>query len=348
MYKVVLLYGNGEKYRWITRQTPGHNGVSKCGKYKFYVNEIIPDPDFVVIRSKSLRKATEFNVAPENVVLATSEPYSVLAYPKDYCRQFGMVCSCQENLKHRNVVYTPAFVYWYAGVAFTKDGPQSRIDYDTFKSMPVPEKKRLISVITSDKAFTQGHQDRIDFVEKLKKHYGDKIDVFGRGYNTFEDKWEVLAPYKYHIAIENSSSRYYWTEKLSDCYLAHSFPIYYGCTNVDDYFPAKGLCRIDIHNFDECVKAIDAVLENELYEKRRAELDKCKELVLEDYNMFNYLARCLDRLNPDAPKKKVTIKPANSMHSLHNVYIYLVKRNLFKLKKGLLRLFKGKSVLSER
>ena len=347
MYKVVFLYGNGKDYRWMVGQTHNHSGVSRCGKYKFYVNEIIPDPDFVVIRSKALKKKTVFNVAPENVVLATSEPYSVLAYPKDYCSQFGMVCSCQENLKHRNVVYTPAFVFWYAGVAFTASGLESRIDYDTFKSMGMPKKKKLISVITSNKAFTQGHQDRIDFVEKLKKHYGDKIDVFGRGYNSFESKWDVLAPYKYHIAIENSSSRYYWTEKLSDCYLAGCYPIYYGCTNVNDYFPSEGLCRIDISNFDECVRVIDSLLENDVYEKRQAELENCRELVLEEYNMFNYLASCLDRLNSDAPKKNVTIKPANSMHNLHNIYIYLVKRNLFKLKKAILRMFKGKSVLDK-
>ena len=111
MYKVLLINGEGEKNRWILRQTHNGEGISACGKYKFYVNEMISDPDFVVIRGKSLKHVTEFNVAPENVVLSTSEPYSVLAYPSDYCKQFGMVCSCQENLKHRNVVFTPAMIF---------------------------------------------------------------------------------------------------------------------------------------------------------------------------------------------------------------------------------------------
>ena len=90
MYKVILLNG-GNNGSWILRQTPGGKGISKCGKYQFFVNEIIPDPDFVVIRGKSLKNPTVFNVAPENVVLSTSEPYSVLAYPADYCKKFGMV-----------------------------------------------------------------------------------------------------------------------------------------------------------------------------------------------------------------------------------------------------------------
>lgn len=347
MYKVILLNG-GNNGSWILRQTPGGKGISKCGKYQFFVNEIIPDPDFVVIRGKSLKNPTVFNVAPENVVLSTSEPYSVLAYPADYCKQFGMVCSCQENLKHRNVVFTPAMIFWFVGAVFGKSGVESRISYDQFKTMGLPEKKKLISVVTSNKAFTQGHQDRIDFVEKLKAYYGDKLDVFGRGYNDFDDKWDVLAPYKYHIAIENSASKYYWTEKLSDCYLAGCYPIYHGCTNVNDYFPEKAYCKIDIHDFEGSVRAIDALIASDTYEKSTDALLESKELVLEDYNMFNYIASCLDRLNPAAPKSEVLIRPAKSMHDLHNVYLYFVERNLFKLKKFVRSLFKGKSILEQK
>lgn len=51
-----------------------------------------------------------------------------------------------------------------------------------------PKKTKLISVITSNKAFTKGHLKRIEFVEKLKAYYGDKLDVFGQGFNSFEDK----------------------------------------------------------------------------------------------------------------------------------------------------------------
>ena len=254
-YKVVLINGSGEGGRWIVRQTKGSQGYSSCGKYRFYINEDIPDPDFVVVRGKSSKNTLTFNVAPENVILTTSEPYSVLAYPRDYCKQFGMVCSCQENLKHKNVKFTPAIIFWFAGVVFDGKGRPTPVrSYDDFKNEPWPEKKKLISVVSSNKAFTKGHVDRIRFVERLKQYYGDKIDVFGRGYNGFEDKYDVVAPYKYHIAIENSRAKYYWTEKLSDTYLCGSYPIYYGCTNVGDYFPGGSYSEIDIHDFEGAVK----------------------------------------------------------------------------------------------
>lgn len=346
MYKVILMNGEGESGKWILRQTRNGEGISSCGKYKFYVNEIIPDADFVVIRGKSIKNSITFNVAPQNLVLTTSEPLSVLAYPNDYCRQFGMVCSCQETLKHKNVVYTPAIIQWFVGASFDSRGRgKSLIDYDTFKAMPTPRKTKLISVIGSNKAFTKGHLDRIRFVERLKEYYGDKIDVFGRGYNDFEDKWDVIAPYKYHIVIENSSTKYYWTEKLSDCFMGETYPIYYGCTNADEYFPKDAFTPVDINDFDSCVKTIDALIARDAYEAAKPLLKDCKELVLEDYNMFNYIASCLDKLDPTLPKKQITVKPANSMHSLHNVYNYLIKRNLFKFQRAVAKLFKKDTLI---
>ena len=123
-------------------------------------------------------------------------------------------------------------------------------------------------------------------MRKLKKHYGDRIDVYGRGFNGFEDKWDVLAPYKYHIAIENSSEKYYWTEKLSDCYLTGTFPIYYGCRNIGEYFDEKSYARIDINNFENAVKTIDEILGEDLYEQRRNALIESKRMVLDKYNIF--------------------------------------------------------------
>ena len=345
MYKVVLINGSGEKGRWIARQTKGAQGISSCGKYRFYINEEIPDPDFVIVRGKSTKKPLKFNVAPENVILTTSEPYSVLAYPRDYCKQFGLVCSCQENLKHKNVKFTPAIIFWFAGVRFNAKGVPTPVkSYDEFKAGPLPEKKKLISVVSSNKAFTKGHVDRIRFVERLKQYYGDKIDVFGRGYNGFDDKYDVVAPYKYHIAIENSRAKYYWTEKLSDTYLCGSYPIYYGCTNVGDYFPEGAYSTIDIHDFEGAVKVIDELIANDAYEKSKPLLEKSKELVLEDYNLFNYLASIMDGMDPTLPRREVTIKHANSMHDLHNVYNYVVKRNLFKIGRFFHRLFHKNSM----
>ena len=338
MYKVILLNGTGEQGKWILRQTEGGTGVSSCGKYKFYVNEFIDDPDFVVVRGKSFKQPLTFNVAPENLVLTTSEPLSVLDYPSDYRRQFGLVCSCQERMKHPNVLYLPPVLPWYIGARFDKRGSGiSQMDYDDFKSMDFPEKTKLISVIGSNKAFTKGHIDRIRFIDRLKDVYGDKVDVFGRGYNDFDDKWEVLSQYKYHIVIENSCSKYYWTEKLSDCYMAGTYPIYHGCTNIADYFPEGSYTHVDINDFENTCKVIDSLIGSDKYEKSQPMLLECKEKVLGEYNMFNIISRALDTLDPSLPRKKITVEPAHSMHSMRNAYNYIIDKNICKLRYSLYR-----------
>ena len=36
------------------------------------------------------------------------------------------------------------------------------------------------------------YQKRMEFIEKLKKHFGDKVDLFGRGIKEVADKWDAL------------------------------------------------------------------------------------------------------------------------------------------------------------
>lgn len=336
--------GGGEKGKAMLRQTPQGKGIVDCGKYKFYINEEIEDPDFWVVRGKSLKQKETCSVAPENTILLTSEPRTILNYPKKYRDQFGLLCSCQDGIKHRNVIYTPALLPWFVGVSEQKNS-EPTLTYDKLKQMETPAKTKLISVITSNKAFTKGHQQRIEFVERLKEHYGDKIDIFGRGYNSFDDKWDVLAPYKYHISIENSSSKHYWTEKISDCYLAETFPIYYGCTNIGDYFPKGSYEEINILNAEQAIAVIDNAINNNLYEQRKELLHECKELVLEDYNIFNLVASYCDTLDATKPKKRVTLKPANSLLDPHNFYLYLFNRNIFSMKRWLKTAFSKKDRL---
>ena len=49
-------------------------------------------------------------------------------------------------------------------------------------------------------------------------------------------KWDGLENYSYSIAIENESLKNYFSEKFTDCILARTIPIYYGCPNISDFF----------------------------------------------------------------------------------------------------------------
>lgn len=314
------------------RQMPGGTGLTPDGRYQFHLNTMEGDPDYVVVMGKGLREPRTFSLPPQHTVLVTGEPYAILAYARGYCRQFGLVASCQPQLRGSNVVYTPALLPWFVGATFEPDGTNRfPMTYDDV-ARAQPEKTRAISVIASNKAFSPGHVDRIRFIRRLRDRYGDRIDIYGRGHNSFADKWDVLAPYRYHIVIENSTSDYYWTEKLADCYLAGTYPLYHGCRNIADYFPRQGLTPIDIRRFDECAAIIDRTLDSHLYERSQPLLRQCKELVLDKYNLFNQLAELCDRLPHGDRRADVTLQPASRYPNLHNLWLHTVGRNLHKLR----------------
>lgn len=316
------------------RQTKEHRLISLDGRYQFLIGDDVKEADFWVVQGKGIRRGETCCVAPQNTIVLTTEPRSVLVYPQKYLNQFGMVCTCQEQTRHPNVHLGPAILPWFIGYDERhedEEGFRATLDYDTLKTIR-PIKKKLISVITSNKAFTQGHIDRIRFVSKLKEHFGDQIDIFGRGYNTFGDKWDVLADYKYHIVIENSSQSYYWTEKLGDCFLAETYPFYYGCTNLDNYFPKGSYTPINIANPKQAIHVIDECIARHTYENSQPLLHQCKDLCLDRYNMFEYIARLCDSLAPSLPKTDVTIQPCHSSDNIINLWRYLVTRTYYKWK----------------
>jgi hypothetical protein len=329
----------------MLRQTRGGKGYSQDGRYRFYIDEEVEDPDFWIVQGKGIRRSESTQVASRNTIFLATEPDTVLVYPKSYLKQFGLVYSCQVNAKSSNLVLGPPALPWFAGFTEHNGKCSYTIDYDTLNLSPAPAKTKLISVITSNKAFTQGHLERIRFVEKLKNHYGESLDVFGRGYRNFDDKWDVLAPYKYHIVLENTSQPYYWTEKIADCFLAETFPFYYGCTNLSDYFPLKSFEPIDIHNFSHAVETIDSMMKDNVYERRKIILSESKQRVLGEYNLFNLAASLCDRLDPSLPKEHVTLQPCVSMSDWHNAYNYTIARNLFKWRQKINHIF-GKQSLS--
>ena len=329
MYKVKLSIAKDNE--GCSRQTPSK--LVQWGNYQFYINKEIKSPDFWAVYSKGERKTETCEIASENTIFVTGEPESVYHYSRGFIKQFGKVISCQEHLKHNNLTpYQPAQP-WHIGKIENEKGEISFTkDYDSLKHNNQPVKTKLISVISSNKAFTKGHQKRIDFVLKLKAHFGDKIDLFGRGFNDFDDKWDVITPYKYHVVIENSSYPDYWTEKLADSYLGHTYPIYYGCTNLEKYFDKQAYSLIDINDFESSVKIIEDILEKEYYEQRISQIQKAKELVLDKYNLFALLASQFDAMDPNATKKQVTLKHDTAFVDFAKIKIMVISRIVNKLK----------------
>lgn len=325
MKTIRILHRTDARAPQYVRQLPQCKPVSLDGRYAFFFNEDGPEEtDYVAVVGKGCRKACTCKVPRGHTLLLTSEPYSVLAYPHRYCAQFARVLSCQEELGVPQAVHTQAILPWFVGVEGHYGGAYKvNLTYDDFRSgkASCPEKTKLLSVITSNKTFTRGHRKRLKFVARLKEALGDQVDIFGSGIRPFDDKWSALAPYKYHLAIENTSERFYWTEKISDCFLSDTFPIYHGCTNILDFFPADSLRTFPLNDFDAALRIIADTIGSTAYEDSRSARAEAKRRVMDEYNFFTMIAQACDSLPEAAEAELVTLRPAEHFFNFHNLYV---------------------------
>jgi hypothetical protein len=63
------------------------------------------------------------------------------------------------------------------------------------------------------------------------------------------DKIELFKNAQFSLVIENSQQNNYFTEKICDCLITKTIPIYYGCPNISEFFDTTGWIIIE----NDCV-----------------------------------------------------------------------------------------------
>jgi glycosyltransferase involved in cell wall biosynthesis len=138
----------------------------------------------------------------------------------------------------------------------------------------VYDKNKTVSIISSNKTFTEGHRYRVSCVELIRAN-DLSVDVYGMGYNPINGKLTGLKDYKYSVAIENGIYKNYFTEKILDCFLTGTIPIYRGCTNISDFFNQKGIITFDTH--DQLLEILKTI--------REGGYDLDKKIIEENYKL---------------------------------------------------------------
>ncbi|OPY34120.1 MAG: Glycosyltransferase family 10 (fucosyltransferase) [Methanomassiliicoccales archaeon PtaU1.Bin124] len=294
----------------LERQTPGRN--CRWGDFQFVINQDVEECDFWVV-GEGIRQAETCRCPGDRTFFLTGEPPSVRRYNPLFLRQFKTVLTCHSNILHRNVIRCQPGLPWYIGMRWSKKEKRwlkgDMKDYDELKGMGEVQKDRMVSVITSDKAITKGHQRRLAFVRRLEKEFGNEMDVFITSGMGLEDKWDAIGRYRYHLALENSVFKDYWTEKVADPFLSLSYPFYYGCPNLADYFPADSFRHIDINDYDKAIGAIRLAIDSDLYSSRLASLQEAKRRMLDEHNVFPMLTKLFTELGPGSDRERITIRP---------------------------------------
>jgi hypothetical protein len=266
MKKKINLVGNS-----FTHLTGGNKGYSvafkeskyikwvqdKSGTGTFYVDDFIEQAFFDDYEGPKYAWLLESKFVTPHIV------EEVKMFPEKYLETFDAIFTHNKELLKIDPKFKwcPANGFW-------------------IKEPKIYEKSKMISFITSNKSFTEGHKRRLEWVKKI----GDQVDLYGRGFNEIAEKEEGLCDYMFSVVIENGFYESYYTEKILDCFATGTIPVYLGSPDIGNYFNKDGIIELT----DEF-----EVSEEIYYNKMEAILDNFERVkqieVLEDFIYTNYL-----------------------------------------------------------
>jgi hypothetical protein len=284
--RVLLSAPNGFAH-W-SRQTPKGDGIwgDICIKY----NDQSCAPDWLVVYDEPHPTLTT-RLPVDRRILFVGEPPELKSYPARYLNQFGIVVSPASlpGFTGHHVRQQSALP-WHYGIDMTAfNTPGAALSWaDLVTDKP---KSKTLSIICSNKAISVQHRKRLAFVQRLKARLGDRVDVFGRGFTEIADKADAIAPYRYHIVLENNVVDHFWTEKLADAWLGDCYAIFSGCkTAMSDFDPAA-MTHIDITNPDCAIDQVEGLLTADPWAEARSAIRANRHRLLHEHNVFPVIER---------------------------------------------------------
>lgn len=265
----------------LLRQSPKSNGVWNGITFTL---EPIYECDYVIVLNR-VPENTVVKCPPENIWAIMQEPpvkeYDWLVNGYD---SFHRVITSNECLVGEKYVFDSLALPWHINKT-----------YDELKVLdrPLSEKADRVSWITSNAKNRFGHKKRMKFLKGIDGKLD--FDLFGRGFSPIEDKWDGISGYKYSLAVENSTANYYWTEKISDCFLSWTMPIYYGCKNINEFFPEESMIKVDIGNPEEALEIIHEAIRTNAWQKNIEAIKYARELILDKYQLFPFVSSIIQK-----------------------------------------------------
>ena len=117
------------------------------------------------------------------------------------------------------------------------------------------KKSKNLSIISSGKETTYGHKLRHKIIELYIENF---TDISGGGYNPIIYKLSSLKDYRFSVIIENDNSNDFFSEKLIDCLVTGTIPVYYGTKNIGKYFDLEGFIVInDVDDFNRILPLLN-------------------------------------------------------------------------------------------
>lgn len=287
-------------------QTPAGRGIYE--EFTFEINNDCNKCDFWIIWG-GLKNEEKVKVKSGVVIYVTDEAYDQRKFNEEFLDQFQVIATVRKDLDKGIILPIHEFAPWY----FKKS-------YDFLMQLQPPTKSKSIAVITSDLSWLPGHKKRLAFVEALMKEFNGRIDLYGRGFNEIQDKYDALIDYSYSIAIENNSLPGYFTEKISECFLTYTMPVYYGCPDIQKYYDRRSYMSIDINNYDMAFNKINELISKDPYSNHFDYIVESRKRYLTQYHMFPAIIKLLERIMQinSTLKKKIPVMVIPEKNFINN------------------------------
>lgn len=310
--RIISDYQNQTVDSWLKQQSTNGDQTFYGSQANVFFTTQTGYNDYVLMINK-VNIDTPICCPPNKIFAIQQEPYIPsnpffgIPFKNEFAKKPSTYAQCEKVFafvpellcQNQKFIPSPPYLYWLI------EGGNRKLTFQDIANLDILKKSKEISCIANlDKKAFAGHLKRTQCVQYLKNS-SLPIDFFGgeKKHNTIRTKLEALQEYRYSIAIENSSTPFYFTEKITDYFLAGCMPFYYGAENIDKFFPKDSYVWIDINNRQETEKIIASTLKDRKWEKNLDAILEARRLCLEEYNFIQAIGKIIqdDYISTSSP-----------------------------------------------
>lgn len=251
------------------------------------------------------RDASEYSDVNLIVLNEPNELFGLHSFVKNNYHAFSAVLSWDEEI----LGDTPNYSLFLHG--------ETNLDIDYINTFETnPEREFGVTFLSGILEMLDGHKLRQRILAK-----GDQIQIPNNWWRVLDDfdqergqrpgyfetkigpngnpiegdgKKQVWNTYKmFHVAVENSKHKHYFTDKILDCFGTKTLPIYWGAPNMGDWYDERGVIYFNDEN--ELVEIINKLTPEDYY-SRLPYIENNYRLVKEQGFFFKRLEKYLDTL----------------------------------------------------
>ena len=228
---------------------------------------------FLDIPTFPISKVIDNNKTKSIAMLREAELINKINYDENRHKEFDIVLTWKRKLVD-NKKY-----FYFPSTRFVKSYKLKDVDNYINRKLCV-----LINSNLTSKLPGELYSWRVKAIEWFEKNYLEDFDLWGYGWDEYritlrgktifksklfakrrvsykgiaDHKLKIMSNYKFAICFENTNIvKDYISEKIFDCFLSQTVPIYWGAPNIDEIIPKE--CFIDFREFNDFDKLYEYI-----------------------------------------------------------------------------------------